>query len=859
MWWGRLLTLGGRERRARGAAVTLLALVLAAAGPASSGAASARNARVRIGELPRLSQSAKVIGALAAGTPMHVTLALKPRDPAALAAYAQAVSTPGSNAYRDYLSTAQFAQRFGASTGELGAVSASLGAHGLPPASISPNHLSLQVTASAAQVQRAFSLTFRRMALAGGKRAVVASAPPALDGQIAGDVQAVIGLSSLSAPHPQMLRPGLVRPSVARRLTAGIAPRVATGGPQACAAASSAASSRGAYTADQIASAYRFSALYGAGAEGQGVTIALYELEPTDPADIAAYQACYGTSAPVSYVQVDGGAGTGPGAGEAALDIENAIGLAPRASFLVYQGPNSNQVSPGSGPYDLFRQIITDDRAQVISVSWGSCEQLQGPNNANGESALFEEAAVQGQSIISATGDQGSEDCNQGNGLPNASLAVDDPGSQQFVTGVGGTTLGSLGPPPGERVWNNGGNPTNLLGAQGGAGGGGVSQIWAMPTYQSGAAPSLHVIGPHSTGSSCGVSGFCREVPDVAADGDPNTGYIIYWNGAGAAGPLEPSGWQAVAGTSAAAPLWAALVADAESSSACRGSRIGFANPALYRAASSSYGTYFNDITSGNNDFTGTNGGLYGAGPGYDMASGLGTPKADALALGLCADALQVKNPGNQVSTVGRAVSFQVATNAPTDARLSFTASNLPAGLSISRSTGRISGKPQRIGSSSVNLAATGRGLVLRSAAFTWKVVGAPTVSQPSLTGVAAGRPQLALTIVAGARAPQLTSVAIGLPRGLSFARILRNVKVTGPNGRRASFGARIVHGRLVLTLAKPAQRIRITISGSAIKAAGGLVANARRGRAPTVTVTVTTTDAARQRIGISARIRPRG
>jgi subtilase family serine protease len=526
----------------------------------------------------------------------------------------------------------------------------------------------------------------------------------------------------------------LVRPAAATRLAAATTPHVATDGPQACAAASDAAASQGGYTTDQIASAYRFSGVYDAGAQGQGVTIALYELEPDDPTDIAAYQACYKTSASVSYVRVDGGAGAGDGDGEAALDVENAIGLAPRASFLVYQGPNSGQGAPGSGPYDLLRQIVTDDRAQVISVSWGSCEQLVGAGNLRATSALFEEAAAQGQSIVSATGDQGSEDCNQDNGLPNGSLAVDDPGSQPFVTAVGGTTLRSLGPPPKERVWNNGGDPAS---PRGGAGGGGLSQMWAMPSYQSGAAASLRVIRQRSSGSACGnpsghprgdsgsnPNGFCRAVPDVAADADPSTGYMIYWNGSGAAGPSQPSGWQEVAGTSGAAPLWAALLADADSSSACHGTRIGFANPALYRAASGSYGSYFNDITSGSNDFTGTNGGRYGAGAGYDLASGLGSPKADALAARLCSGALQVDDPGLQVSTVGRPLGVQVATNAPAGARLRFTARNLPAGLSISRSTGRISGRPRRTGSTLVIVTVTGRGLVLRSAAFIWKVVG---------------------------------------------------------------------------------------------------------------------------------------
>ena len=152
-----------------------------------------------------------------------------------------------------------------------------------------------------------------------------------------------------------------------------------------------------AYTADQIAAAYGFSGLYAAGDTGAGTTIALYELEPDDPADIAAYQACYGTHTAVSYVTVDGGAGRGAGGGEAALDIENTIGLAPGANVLVYQGPNSNSGAPGSGPYDIFSSIINQDRAQVVSVSWGECEASLGASDAAAENTLFEQATVQGQ------------------------------------------------------------------------------------------------------------------------------------------------------------------------------------------------------------------------------------------------------------------------------------------------------------------------------------------------------------------------------------------------------------------------------------------------------------------------------
>ena len=202
------------------------------------------------------------------------------------------------------------------------------------------------------------------------------------------------------------------------------------------------------------------------------------------------------------------------------------IGLAPQAKVAVYEGPNS-----GSGPYDTFSAIITHHVAQVVTASWGQCEPLNGFGQAQSENTLFQQAAAEGMSIFSASGDDGSEDCFPEDPTP----AVDDPASQPYVTGVGGTHIASLGPRPSENVWNDG--------VTVGAGGGGVSSFWSMPSYQSAAPASLHVINSGSTGSDCGASsGYCREVPDVSADADPGTGYVIYWNGNGAAGRGECRG-----------------------------------------------------------------------------------------------------------------------------------------------------------------------------------------------------------------------------------------------------------------------------------------------------------------------------
>ncbi len=212
-------------------------------------------------------------------------------------------------------------------------------------------------------------------------------------------------------------------------------------------------------------------------------------------------------------------------------------------------------------------------------------------------------------------------------------LAVDDPASQPYVTGVGGVSLSSLGPPAVQSAWNGG--------VLGGAGGGGISQNWTMPSWQKGTG----VENQYSTGSPCSApsGSLCREVPDVSASADPNHGYEIYYEGS----------WVAAGGTSAAAPLWAAVVAD--TNQGCAGS-TGFANPALYSHASDLQG-----VTTGNNDMTGTNSGLYPATAGYNMVSGLGTPTSAIFAPGVLCPA-----PQSAESASGLTVSPAPATTGST-------------------------------------------------------------------------------------------------------------------------------------------------------------------------------------------------
>jgi hypothetical protein len=591
-------------------------LTLTAGNRASAAAGTPR----RVGRAPHHPAGSKVIGSLSPTARLSVTIALKPRDPAGLGSYATEVSTPGSSVYHHYLTVAQFRRRFAPATSEVRALDTELRSRGLVGRPVTRNGLAIPITGRASAIAHALSISFERVRLASGRVAYANTAAAQFPASVAGDVQAVLGLDSLTRAVPLGIHSPAAHGGHGRDK-----PHVVTGGPQPCSAAVSDGDTYAAHTADELASAYRFSNLYGAGDMGGGQTVALFELEPYSTSDISTYQSCYGTSTSVSNVAVDGGAGSGAGSGEAALDIEDLIGLAPQVSVRVYEGPNSN-----TGLYDTYNQIVSDDVAKVISTSWGECESAEVATNAQSENTLFEEAATQGQSVLAAAGDSGSTDCG------GSTLAVDDPASQPYVTGVGGTTLSAVGPPPTESVWNDG--------KRGGAGGGGISSRWKMPSYQSATASSLNVVSANSSGVPCGAASdsYCREVPDVSADANENTGYVIYYKGS----------WTAFGGTSAAAPLWAALTALSDASNACHGKSVGFANPALYSAAADTYTNDFNDITSGTNSLSGS--GLYPAGAGYDMASGLGTPVGSGLPDALCGSstpAVTLTTPANGSAT----------------------------------------------------------------------------------------------------------------------------------------------------------------------------------------------------------------
>jgi hypothetical protein len=384
-------------------------------------------------------------------------------------------------------------------------------------------------------------------------------------------------------------------------LTRSIAPAAA--GPQPCAGVIAARQRLGGWTFDQLAKAYSVTSLYTSGHNGAGTTIALFELANWSASDVDAFQKCYQTSASVTSIKVDGGA-TGTPDIEPTGDIQTAIGLAPAAHILVYEAPLA---SYAKSTIDEFTKIVDDDKASVLSTSWGFCESFVNqlsPSLISSEDTIFQQAAAEGITVFAAAGDTGSEDCYK-QSTSMKQLSVIDPGSQPLVTAVGGTNLTAIGPPPAETVWNT---PND------GAGGGGISTVWKMPPWQVGPG----VISQYST-KPCPhtATSYCREVPDVSASAATAHGYLLQFG----------STWILKGGTSFAAPLWAGLLADIDTPAG----RQGFLNPRLYTLPA---GT-LNDIVSGNNDYTGTHQGLYPATSGFDMASGLGSPNAAKLATAL--------------------------------------------------------------------------------------------------------------------------------------------------------------------------------------------------------------------------------
>jgi subtilase family serine protease len=647
------------------AAVAVLAISAEAGTPRPQSASVQRAAAAPLG--------AAALGAPASSAGQTGYVVLKPRDEQALQSFITSVNKPHSSLYHRYLRAGQFDNRFGPSGATVDAVRAQLYTDGLKVTSVARDGLLIGFSGTTSNVETAFGTKLERYRSAAGITGEQTTKAVSLPSNIASDVTAVIGLNTLVHPEADLVHAPESAYAGHKAAKTGSVTHY-TGAPNPCSDAANAASEFGGLTDDQIANAYGATSLYAAGDTGAGVSIGVYELEPYSPSDLASFDQCYfgsgSTPGGISLTNVDGGQPSGYGSGESILDIEDVSAMAPGAHIDVYEAPNT-----GAGSLDEYAQMVNDDADQIITSSWGLCEQdLQqaDPGAQQAENYIFEQAAAQGQTVLSAAGDTGDDTCNEVRDVPPPNdqnpLSVDDPSSQPYVIGVGGTTLEDADPSNyDETVWNDG--------AEWGGGGGGLSESWEAPSWQQSLAyfsdgdygtdlaaanavedqaSSQGISSQNLTPGFCAnntTAGFtastpCRGVPDVSAQADEFTGAVTIFSASFESNGDPSSGWITIGGTSSATPIWAAMLALVDSSSACTSTvelatspsdsmleakpDIGFASPLLYAVAENSteYAESFHDITVGNNDVYGfDNGAAFPARTGYDLASGLGSPE----------------------------------------------------------------------------------------------------------------------------------------------------------------------------------------------------------------------------------------
>lgn len=370
------------------------------------------------------------------------------------------------------------------------------------------------------------------------------------------------------------------------------------------------------YAPSMIQGAYDYTPLYQQGIKGAGQTIVIVDAygSPTIASDLKTFDLAFGLPDPDFHVICPLGCSTfDPNdpdeirwSQETTLDVEWAHAIAPAAKIVLAVAPTSH----GNVINNVLKYVISAYPGSIISQSFGYPEAAMHGNSADVQQAhaLYASAARHGITVVASTGDLGATNGNYP--TANASYPASDP-NVSAVGGTQGLPEGNLANPPScktspcygaEAVWNEAWDHA--------AGGGAVSSLFAAPSYQ----------------TSLGLPN--RSVPDVAYNAAIDGGVLVYYS---AEGP-STAGFYLFGGTSAGAPQWAGIFALANQLRAQNGKTpLGFANPAIYSIAQlASYPADFHDITVGNNTLVGTTDG-FSAQPGYDLATGWGTPNVANL------------------------------------------------------------------------------------------------------------------------------------------------------------------------------------------------------------------------------------
>ncbi|GAC1401993.1 MAG: hypothetical protein NVSMB49_17430 [Ktedonobacteraceae bacterium] len=564
------------------------------------------------GQTVPLIGKAHLAGPTSGQQKLNLSVGLQMRNQQELDVLLANLNNPHSSLYHHYLTPQQFAAEFGPTATQQQQVVNYLHSQGFAVEHVSSNGLLIDASADVAEVEAAFAVKINNYQI--GARTFYANASaPTVPNSVSSLIVSIGGMDNSTHMRPlyhlkAQSNKKATSPTLAKRAMAGFGPT-------------------------DLLGAYDGNPLQQAGIKGNNQTVAVFELDGYQQSDITQYEQTYNLGNPsITNVLVDGYDGSaGAGAIEVELDIEVVAAMAPAASQIVYEGPNSTQ-----GVNDTYNKIVTDNKAQITTISWGECETQSGAAELQTLDGIFKQGAAQGISLFAASGDSGAYDCNDTN------LAVDSPAGDPYIIGVGGTNLQTSGGAYGsESVWSN---PTDTQRSPKGAGGGGgISGTFAQPTWQVGPG----VKNQYSNGN--------REVPDVSADADPATGYDVYCTVTAAGCP--PTGSITVGGTSAAAPLWAGSMAMINNYLQSQNKSLaGFISPKLYGLANSQQQyAPFHDVTSGNNLY-------YPATAGYDEGSGIGTPDIYNIARDLAGGNVPVPSP-----TPGTPGPSPTATTAPTN------------------------------------------------------------------------------------------------------------------------------------------------------------------------------------------------
>ena len=514
------------------------------------------------------------LGSVSQTHQMSLAVPLKPRHLAELQTLIQRLHTPGDALYGKFLTADEFTARFAPTQQQYDQVVSSLRAKGFSDIRTNPSRLMVSVHAAAPDVEKAFSVQIHHYRATDGRKVFASAVEPTVDASISDLIYGVVGLNSFAKAKHYL--------SHARAQSGSNPPG---NGPDG-----------GGLSAANIKTVYD---LNGISQTGTGQTLALAEFDGYTASDITAYTKQNKLATlNLQNIYIDGMDGTpssgeDSGAGEVTLDIQLMGALAPAAKILVYEAPApTTDQSFESEEVDVYSRIASDNLAKAVSSSWGSAEDSIQQATMQSENTSFMQMAAQGQSMFAAAGDSGAYD-------DGSQLSVDDPGSQPYVTSAGGTHLNvsSSLAYQSESSWN-----TSTVSSSNGpeGGGGGISTVWTIPSYQQG-------LGNSSNQGSTTM----RMVPDVALDADPASGYSTYFEGQ----------WGVVGGTSCVGPLLAAFTGLVNEARAANGqAALGNFNTALYKlAASSAYSADFHDVDDNSTNL------YYPAVTGYDLSTGWGS------------------------------------------------------------------------------------------------------------------------------------------------------------------------------------------------------------------------------------------